>query len=180
MTRWLPLILLTFFLTACSSQADREPTLAQAYTGPVSLQVRDELAARAELVATLKHGERIDIIGQRRRFYKVRTSTGAVGWVDGRQLLTTSDMDALQTLAERAAKAPSQGRATVFEPLNVHSAPNRQAPSFFQIAPDAQADVIAYERHPRVPFVAPEFIPAPPVRPTRKKAKKLEFPPPPP
>ncbi|MBI4893724.1 MAG: hypothetical protein HY821_24105, partial [Acidobacteria bacterium] len=123
--------------------------------------------------------DRIDIIGQRRRFYKIRTSNGATGWVDGRQLLSTEDMDDLKTLAERAAKAPSQGRATAFEPLNVHSAPNRQAPSFFQISPDAQADVIAHERHPRVPFDSPEFIPAPPIRPARKKAGKQDLPPPP-
>ncbi|MBI4892647.1 MAG: hypothetical protein HY821_18625, partial [Acidobacteria bacterium] len=61
MKRWLFPISLALCLAGCSSVADREPTLAQAYAGPVSLQVRDELVARAALVATLKHGDRIDI-----------------------------------------------------------------------------------------------------------------------
>lgn len=179
--QWTIAGILALGLTACSTSSDREPALGIAFVGPVTLQVRDELAARAELTATLKHGERVDIIGRRRRFYKVRTGSGAEGWVDGRQLLTPDDMEALQELAARAKEAPSQGRAGVFEPLNVHTLPNRQAPSFFQITADAQADVIAHERVPRVVMEAPEFIPAPPVPAARKKKRKKEpeVPPPP-
>lgn len=182
MRQWTIAGILALGLAACSTSSDREPVLGTAYVGPVTLQVRDELAARAELAATLQHGERVDIIGRRRRFYKVRTSAGAEGWVDGRQLLRPEDMDALRALAERAKGAPSQGRAGVFEALNVHTLPNRQAPSFFQITAEGQADVIAHERVPRVSMEAPEFIPsAPAAAPRRKSVSKKEpaAPPPP-
>lgn len=182
MRQWTIAGILALGLAACSTNSGRDPALAAAYVGPMTLQVRDELAARSELAATLKHGERVDIIGRRRRFYRVRTGAGAEGWVDGRQLLTPEDMDALKDLSERAKNASSQGRASVFEALNVHTLPNRQAPSFFQITADAQADVIAHERVPRVVMDAPEFIPSAPPAARKKSAKKKkepEVPPPP-
>lgn len=181
MRQWTIAGILALGLAACSTRSSREPALATAYAGPMTLQVRDELAARSGLAATLKHGERVDIIGRRRRFYKIRTAAGAEGWVDGRQLLTPEDMDALNGLAERAKDAPSQGRAGVFEALNVHTLPNRQAPSFFQVTADAQADVIAHQRVPRVVMDAPEFIPSAPAsrRKNARTGKQPAIPPPP-
>jgi hypothetical protein len=157
--------------------------LGEAFVGAVSLQLRQELSARAALVATVKHGERLDLIGKRRRFFKVRTDNGAEGWVDGRQLLSTAGMRDLRTLAERTAKAPSQGRATVFELLNVHTIPNRQSPSFFQIAANAQVDVITHQRAARVPYEPAELIPATPLKQSasaRRKKAVPSVPPPPP
>ncbi len=173
------LVLLVFILfqAGCSSGPEQEPALAEAYVGPSTLQVREELTAHSELAATVKHGERLDLIGRRRRFYKVRTAGGAEGWVDGRQLLTKEDMEELKTLAAKVAQAPSQGRATVYEPLNVHNVPNRQSPSFFQIKPDSWCDVIANQRTPRIPFVPADFIQADPVGQILKKAKKKKEPP---
>lgn len=181
MRQWTIAGILALGLAACSTSSEREPALGTAYVGPMTLQVREELAARADLTATLKHGERVDLIGQRRRFYKVRTGGGAEGWVDGRQLLAPEDMEALRELGARAKDAPSQGRAGVFEPLNVHTLPNRQSPSFFQITAEAQAEVIAHERVPRVALAAPEFIAAPAGAARRRSSRKREpeVPPPP-
>ncbi len=172
-------------LAGCSTAPDRDPVLGEAYIGPSSLQIREDLTARAGLIATLKHGDKVDLIGQRRRFYKVRIASGREGWVDGRQLLATGDMDYLKRLAQRAGQAPAQGKASVYEALNVHTAPNRQAPSFFQITHDGKVDVIAYELAPRVAFEPPEFIRASPVAQVIRKARSKpkaapKVPPPPP
>lgn len=146
------------WLAGCASNPDRAPALAQAYVGPAKLQLREELVARAEVVAQLEHGDRVEIIGRRRRFLKVRTSNGAEGWLDSRQLLSEHEMEGLRALAARAAGESPQGAATVFEPLNVHTAPNRQAPSFYQLTPAMKAEVITHQRAPRVPFAAPAFL----------------------
>lgn len=146
------------WLGSCSPAPDRAPALAEAYAGPAKLQLRGELVARAPVVAQLEHGERVEIIGRRRRFLKVRTKDGAEGWLDSRQLLSETEMQALRALAARAETESGQGAATVFEPLNVHTAPNRQAPSFYQLTPGMKAAVITHLRAPRVPFEAPAFL----------------------
>ncbi|MGJ5816575.1 SH3 domain-containing protein [Paludibaculum fermentans] len=159
-------------LAGCSSGPPRDPVLGEAFVGPATLQIRQELTARAALVATAKHGDRLALIGRRRGFYRVRTSGDAEGWVDGRQLLAPENMTDLKNLAERAASSPSQGRASVFEALNVHNLPNRQSPSFFQIRHDQQVEVVAHERAPRVPFVAPDFLKTEALPAVTKKSRK--------
>jgi hypothetical protein len=177
---WTLAVFLTLLLAGCAKQANPDPVLGEAFVGPVTLQVRDALAMRAGLVATINHGDPVDIIGQRRRFCRIRTKSGAEGWVDGGQLLSPDDMKAIKQLAERAAGAPAQGRATAFELLNVHTIPNRQAPSFFQVTPDAQADVIAHQRVRRTVFEPPELIRTLPAAPPSARKKKAPPVPPPP
>jgi hypothetical protein len=145
-------VVAAWLLASCGQRPDRQPALGEAYAGPFSLPVREALVARAQVVDTLKHGERVELLGRRRSFYRIRTAKGAEGWVDGRHLLSAGDMEALRRLAERAAASPPQGAATVMDPLNVHTAPHRQAPSFRQILPEERADVIAYARVPRTPY----------------------------
>lgn len=169
------------FLSACTTSPERAPVIGEGFAGAMTLPVRDELSLRAKVVATLNYGDRIEIIGKRRRFLKVRTSGGAEGWVDSTQLFTRDDIEALRQLAQRAAGMQSQGEATVFDLLNVHSAPNRQAPNYFQIRPGQYVSVITHQRAPRVPFVPPNLLFDSPTRraPRAKKKKEPSIPPPP-
>ncbi len=146
-------ILLLALLPACSTAPERAPALGEGFVGPYELNVREALVARAKLADTVKHGERVEILGRRRSFYKVRTARGREGWVDARQLLSAQEMDNLRRLAQRAEEAPPQGEATVLDELNVHTAPYRQAPSFRRIKQGERVEVIAYERVPRKPYV---------------------------
>ena len=169
-------------LSSCADEPGREPALAEAFVAPATLQVRAQLVAGAPLAATLHHGDRVEIIGRRRRFYKIRTASGAVGWTDSVQLLSTRGMDHLRSLSSQTEQAPSQGQATVFDILNVHTAPNRQAPTLFQIQPGTKVEVIAHQLAPRVPYDPPApLLPAlESVKAVKKKPKKEPETPPPP
>ena len=122
---FLPLL----FLVSCSSPPSETRSLGEAYVGPATLLLRQELTPKAAVSATVKHGEKLQIIEYKRRFVKVRTAQGAEGWTDNRQLLTPEMMAGLRRMAESASKYPSQGAASVFEPLNMHTEPNRASPS---------------------------------------------------
>lgn len=147
-------------LAACSSAPERKPALGEAWIGPLEHELREALTARSRVVAKLRHGERVEIIGRRRRFYAVRTAGGAEGWIDGRLLLSAQDMAALQRLRTRAAESPPQGRASVLDELNVHTLPHRLAPSFRRIRPGQHAEVIAYERVVRRAYEPPPLLAA--------------------
>jgi hypothetical protein len=159
-------------------------SIGEAYVAPSTLNLRQELAPRSTVSATLKHGDKVEILEYRRRFVRVRTAAGAEGWTDMRQLLTSEQMEELRHMADSVSKYPSQGSASVFEPLNMHSEPNRTAPSFWQIAENARVDVIAHKLMPRVQPNAPakaapvvKALPRPKKKPGQSQAK---VPPPPP
>ncbi|MGH9594962.1 MAG: hypothetical protein ACRD5L_17855, partial [Bryobacteraceae bacterium] len=128
---------------------------------------------------TVQHGERLEVLETHRRFVKVRTAQGMEGWTDTGSLLTQQQVDDLNSLAESAAHLPSQGAATVYDALNVHTAPARQAPSFAQIPGKGTLDVLAHRVSPRV-AASPAPVKAAPKKATGKpaqdkKAAKAEF-----
>lgn len=171
------------FLISCDTRQNRTQALGQAYVGPATLTLRRDLNPKSGVTATVRHGERLEIVEYKRRFSKVRTAGGIQGWTDTRQLLSPEQMAELQRTARESAHCPSQGVATTFEMLNVHTEPNRASPSFLQIAEGAKVDVIGHKLAPRTQ-AAPLVPVAPPPRPriARRKSKErnsTRIPPPP-
>ena len=165
------LILPLCFLISCSDQTTRPRSIGEAYVGPSTLLLRQELTPKSPVSATVKHGDKLEILEYKRRFVKVRTPQGAEGWTDTRQLLTPEQMAELRRMADSASHFPSQGVATVFEPLNMHTEPNRYSPSFWQIPDNGKVDVIGHKLAPRAP--APQRAPAAaaPLRTTRRRSR---------
>ena len=146
-------------LISCRSPAPQARSNGVAYAGPATLNLRKDVVSKSAPVGTASHGERLELLETRRRFVKVRTGQGVVGWTDSNLLLTQAQMDDLHTLAERAAKFPSQGVATVDDAVNMHTDPNRQSPSFFQIPEAASVEVIGHRVAPRVqPVQSPPVV----------------------
>ncbi len=140
----------------CGLAPDEKPKPEIAFVGPVELEILGELAPDAPVVATLRHGDRVEIIGRKRRFARIRAAEGVEGWTDGRLLLTPAAMARLERQGRIAARLPSQGKATVYDTLNVHTEPNRQAPSFYQLDEGILADVTAHRVAPRGPYLPPQ------------------------
>jgi len=138
-------------LSGCGDSG-RAPAIGEGYVAPATLNIRRELGPREPSVATVKHGERLQIIGRRRRFVKVRTNSGAEGWADGRLLFSPYQMAELRGLGDQAKRLRTQGAATTYDALNVHTHPNRQSPSFHQLKEGDSVEVVAHRLAPRAPF----------------------------
>lgn len=158
-----------------TNSTSRQPSLGVAYVGPADMYLREDLAAKSASVVEVKHGDRLEILETRRRLVRVRTAAGVEGWVDANLLLSAEQMEELRRMAGGAEKFPSQGAATVFEALNVHTEPSRSAPSFAQIPEGGSAEVLAHRATPRgVSAKSPPLAKAvkAPARPPKKDAKK--------
>ncbi|MCP5117679.1 MAG: hypothetical protein GY953_43205, partial [bacterium] len=147
--------LLSLLLVGCGGDLRSPEEIEEAYIGPHSLDLLAELSPEAQSTATLAHGERVEIIDRRRRFARVRTATGAEGWTDGWMLLSPAQMARMRRLSMHAAQLPSQGKAKVYDELNVHTAPHRQAPSFYLIKEGATVQVVSHRVEPRRPYSPP-------------------------
>lgn len=170
---------LVLFLTSCQSRPERQPPIGEAFVGPAVLKIRSDIPLQSAVVATVKHGDRLEIVQRRRRFFRVRTSSGAEGWTDERQLLAAEDMQRLKDLAARAAKMPAQGQATAFGSLNVHTQPARQSPSFLQMKEGEKADVLEHVTSPRADLPRKPLLPPPPPKKAaeKKPPKEVKYPP---
>ena len=175
------LLCLALLTIGCKSQGDRSPSLGEAYAGPSTLELRQEINPRSTVVGTAHHADRLEIIQQRRRFIKVRTSKGQEGWTDERLLLTSEEVARIQRFSQQARTMPSQGLATTYDVLNIHTEPSRFSPSFVQVKPGEKFDVIGHEAAPRkAPARKPLVTALPKAAAMKKTAKPPMVPPPPP
>ena len=158
--------LFALLLASCSRETTQQPSTGVAYVGPPTLNLRKELTPKSPVVATVKHGDKLDVIETRRRFVRVRSAATPPieGWTDSNLLLTPQQMDDLSRLADFARKLPQEGAASVFDALNMHTEPSRQSPSFFQIPESGSVEVLAH-------LLAPRISAPPPVRIRRARAK---------
>jgi hypothetical protein len=172
-------ITVVFGTLSCGSQtsSSQQPSIGSAYVGPATMHLREDLAAKSAPVVEVKHGDRLDILETRRRLVRVRTVEGVEGWVDANLLLSAEQMDELQRMAGGAEKYPSQGTATVFEALNMHTEPSRPSPSFAQIPEGGSVEVLAHRATPRGASTKSAPLPktfkaAKPKKATKEDAKK--------
>ena len=100
----------------------------------VQANLRDRVAAVYEKVALVKNGERVEVLDRDRRFVKVRTATGAMGWIEQRYLVSQEVFDQLQRLTQENQNDPVQGLATTRNDTNLHVEPGRDTEHLYQIS----------------------------------------------
>jgi uncharacterized protein YgiM (DUF1202 family) len=175
-------VCLAGLLGGCSNEPPKAPAIGSAFAGPIKLELHEEISPASKVIATAKHGEKLDVLQVRRRFVRVRTPNGRQGWTTSRNLLSQTQMQDLQSLSDRTAKLPAQGEATVYDILNMHPQPSRVSPTFYQIAEGMRVDVLAHKLSPRNAAAPPgntfDLKKPPPSRAKRKK-KEPEVEPPP-
>ncbi len=183
MRRFVPLwsVVSLLALSGCGGDSERrQSAIGEAYIGPATLKLRKDIPLDSPVAASAQHGDRVEIVARRRRFLKVRTGNGAQGWTEENLLLNSEEMSALRELAEKARDMPSQGIATTFDLLNVHTIPARRSPSFMQAKQRDKMQVLAYVVTPRTdPPRKPLIPPLPKKTPVAKKPKESRVPPPP-
>ncbi|HYA16581.1 MAG TPA: SH3 domain-containing protein [Bryobacteraceae bacterium] len=169
-------LLAAILFSGCASKPEPAPSIGVAYAGPAALSLHADVETKSPVVATVHHGEKLEIIARRRRlWYKVRTTAGVEGWALDRDLLDTAQMQRLEKLAAEAANLPSQGVASTFAPVNVHAEPNRLAASFIQLQAKEEFDILAHRVAPRTAPPRRELIPPAPKKEAKKKAGKEEM-----
>jgi uncharacterized protein YgiM (DUF1202 family) len=176
-----PLVLaaaaVSIFLLLLASLGCAQPreVLGQAYVAPASLNVRSQLALKSGAVATLKHGDLVDIVDVQRRMVKVRTAAGFEGWVDSLSLLSVDQMNQLRRERKAALLLPAEGSATAFETMNIHITPARTAAAFAKIPEGGSVSILGRKVTPKLspPVRGPSLMFERPQASNRKQRKEL-------
>jgi SH3-like domain-containing protein len=118
-------------LAGCNRGRGR--VLEVAYVSGVQVNLRDRVAVAYEKAGVVKNGDRVEVLDHDRRFVKVRTASGATGWMEQRYLVSQDVFDQLQKLTKENANDPVQGQATARNDTNLHVEPGRDTEHLYQI-----------------------------------------------
>jgi SH3-like domain-containing protein len=125
-------VLCLVFLSACNRGGER--ALETAYVSGVQAILRDHVAAVYEKTGVVKNGDRVEVLEHDRHFVKVRTATGAIGWVEQRNLVSQQIYDRIQKLTADNQKDPVQAQGTTRNDTNLHVEPGRDTEHLYQIS----------------------------------------------
>jgi SH3-like domain-containing protein len=138
---WLGL-LLAVVLPGCGR---RQRVLETDYVSAPQVVLRDRLAQVYSKVGTAANGERVEVLDRDRRFARIRTQSGAEGWVEQRYLVSQQVYDAFQTLKQQEQNSPVEGTATTHNETNLHVEPGRDTEHLYQVAVGAKVSVLRRE-----------------------------------
>lgn len=104
------------------------------YVTAKSTFLRDRIAAVSNRTGNVVNGQRLEILEQNRRFYRVKTDNGEIGWIDERAVATEKIADAFEQLQKDHADDPVVATGTVSDDVYLHSAPGTQTDRFYRLA----------------------------------------------
>jgi len=133
--RWVEIALLLSAIAlfaACNRGKGR--VLEVAYVSAPQVNLRDRVAVAYEKAGLVKNGDRVEVLDHDRRFVKVRTATGAEGWMEQRFIVGQQIYDQLQKLTHDNQNDPVQAQATTRNDTNLHVEPGRDSEHLYQIA----------------------------------------------
>ncbi len=164
---------ITVFFAGCKHSGGR--VLEIAYVSGVQVNLRDRVAAVYEKVGLVKNGDRVEVLDHDRRFVKVRTATGQMGWMEQRYLVSQQVYDQLQKLTAENANDPVQATGVTRNDTNLHVEPGRETEHLYQISAGEKLAILKRGTADKnAPPPAHPAAPAqkPPARPSEKASQQ--------
>jgi hypothetical protein len=121
----------------------RHESLGEAYVSEKSVTLWSSMAQVREPIGTLRYGDRVDMQAKRNDFVKVKTTAGAVGWVDGRLLMDPALWQRCEELLKRAETLPVQASGRTKVATNLRVEPGRTAPRLYQFGRGVPVQIVA-------------------------------------
>jgi hypothetical protein len=155
--RWIAALVLLALTAGIWWARRRSPQYSSAYVSDRAATLWSTTAQVRQPVATLRYGERVDILRRSGEQAEVRTADGSRGWIDGRELMDPGLWQQAAALLAHTRTIPGQAVAHTRSVSNVHIEPGRDTPRIFQFAKNVP--VAVFERKVVTASASPEAAP---------------------
>jgi len=121
-----------------------KPTETYVYVTAKQGVLHDRVAAVSNRTGTVTNGEKLMVLERSRRFLKVRTPQGEIGWIEDKPSIVAGQdtADAFDALRKQHEKDPVAASAVARDEVVLHVAPGRSTASFFRLAEGDKLDLL--------------------------------------
>lgn len=127
------IILLVIFLLIPGCRRGGAKGSEAAYVSAPQVNLRDRMAALYNRTGTVYNGEKVEVLEKSKRFVRVRSPRGEIGWMEVRYLADNEIYNAFAKLAADNRQTPVQAGAVTRASLNMHVDPGRDTEHLFQL-----------------------------------------------
>ncbi len=127
------LVLCTFVaLSGCSRL---RPKLENEYVYVTAKQtyLRDRVAAVSNRTGTVENGDKLEVLEHGRRFLRVKTPKGELGWIDEKVVAPQQVSDGFDRMKSEHAKDPAVASAVVRDEVYMHLKPGRDTEKLYRL-----------------------------------------------
>jgi SH3-like domain-containing protein len=136
-------VVLAVVLSGCKRGEKRQAETA--YVAVPQANLRDRVAAVYNKAGVVHNGEPVEVLEKSRRFLKVKSVRGEVGWIEERYLVDADVYDGFEQLAKANVNTTVQSHGTARASLNMHLTPGRDTEHLFQMPDGAKLEVLKRE-----------------------------------
>jgi hypothetical protein len=116
--------------------------LGEAFVSEKVAPLLSSIAQVREQKGILHYGERVDVIGRRNEYVRVRTNAGLDGWVESHQLMEPALWQRSIKLLEQVRGMPVQARGRTKVSTNLRVQPGRTEPRLYQFGRNVPVEVV--------------------------------------
>ncbi len=105
--------------------------------------LRDRIAAVSNRTGNVSNGQRLEIVEQNRRFYRVKTDKGEIGWIDEKAVATEQVSREFDDLGKAHEKDTPVVGGVVRDDVYLHSKPGRDTDKLFRLEEGEKLKLLA-------------------------------------
>jgi len=120
----------------------KHETLSEAFVSEKVAPMLSSIAQVRQQVGMLHYGEHVEVIGKRNEYVKVRTTAGAVGWVESHDLMDPPLWQRSIKLLEQVRNMPVQARGRTKVSTNLRVLPGRTEPRLYQFGRNVPVEIV--------------------------------------
>lgn len=156
------LIILCAVLAGCGHFHPMTPT-EYVYVTVKHMYLRDRVAVVANRVAEVINGEKLEVLEHGRRFLRVKTPQGQMGWIEDHAVLDQNGYDQFTALAKAHAGEKPVANAILYNELYIHLEPGRKTQRFYLLPANTHISLLERASVPRNPTTTLNLAVPPPV-----------------
>ncbi|SNS39364.1 hypothetical protein SAMN05421770_101785 [Granulicella rosea] len=124
--------LLPLALAGCSRLKPKPPDV-YVYVTSKQGYLRDRVAAVSNRTGQVQNGDKLKVLDHARKFVKVQTAKGEIGWIEERALAPAEVPGEFDALKEAHKNDPAVASAVVRDEVYLHLKPGRETEKFYRL-----------------------------------------------